>query len=72
MPFANFLNCLRPDFAPVRIFDRFHPEVGNMAFHAIEGDVSAEQPIVTFLQGGEVIPEDARNVNRIVQRAILL
>jgi hypothetical protein len=43
-----------------------------MLLHLIFGDVLAGEPVVAFLQGGEVIPDDTRNVDRIMQPKIAL
>src|SRR5690606_33895090 len=43
-----------------------------MFLHLIFGDMFAKQSIVAFLQSGNMIPDDARNINLILQAEIPL
>lgn len=72
MTFADVLHRLRADLAPITEALRFHPQSADMFKHMIEGDVFAKQTVVTSLQSRQVIPDDARDVDRIIQRSSMI
>jgi hypothetical protein len=50
----------------------FHSQVGSVSFKLTFRDVLTEQPIVAFLQGGQVIPDNTGDVEGVMQAKITL
>ena len=70
MPLALFLHSLRTQLPPVGIFLGFHAQISDMRLHPRFGNMFPKAAKVAALQRSDVIPDDARNVNTIMQAKI--
>ncbi len=66
----NILYCLRIDHAPERILRQLL-KFGDVLHQRVLGYVLARQLVIPALQGDAMIPNNARNINALVQMSIL-